>query len=140
MRRNAKRKLIPLAFALVLTIIGTALAVPRISVSVQKIGGGANNTVAVDTTKAAVNWIFDSAQPWVITGANVSLDNGPGVNGTLTLYISLDNGTVYTWNASISSTDTSVTVSAPSGEAIDLTQNYIEKVTVVINGKQVSVS
>ncbi|WP_099209334.1 hypothetical protein [Thermococcus henrietii] len=136
MRRNAKKRLIPLVFVLVLTLLGTALAVPRIGISVQKVGGGANSTVAVDTTKAAVNWEFSSNEP-VITGATITLDKGPGVNGTWTFYVTLDNGNVISQTGSIKADQTTITVSNLN---IDLENNYITKVSLVIAGKQVSVS
>ncbi|GAB6136662.1 hypothetical protein [Thermococcus prieurii] len=136
MRRNAKKRLIPLVFVLVLTLIGTALAVPRIGITVQKVGGGANSTVAVDTTKAAVNWVFSSNEP-VITGATITLDKGPGVNGTWTFYVTLDNGNVISQTGSIKADQTTITVSNLN---INLGSNYITKVSLVIAGKQVSVS
>jgi len=136
MRRSAKKRLIPLVFALVLTLIGTALAVPRISISVQKVGGGANSTVAVDTTKAAVNWVISSNEP-VITGATITLDKGPGVNGTWTFYVKLDDGTVVTKTGQIKADQTTITVSNLN---INLAASYITEVSLVIAGKQVSVS
>jgi hypothetical protein len=135
MRRNNKKRLIPLALALVLAMVGAALAVPLISVSVQKVGGGSNSSVTIDTTSAAVNWDFDTTRQWIITGAEISLDQGPGVDGTLDLYITLDDGTLVQASSSVTASSTSVSV---SGLNIDLTQNYITDVVVVIEGQQVT--
>ncbi|NJE49701.1 hypothetical protein [Thermococcus sp. 9N3] len=134
MRRNAKKRLLPLVFALVLTLLGTALAVPKIGITVQKVGAGTTDTVAIDTTKAAVNWEFSGL---VITGATITLDKGPGVDGNWTFYVTLENGTVISKTGSITSDQTTITV---SGLNIDLEDTYITKVSLVIAGKQVSVS
>ena len=137
MRRSTKRRLIPLALALALAMVGVAFAVPAINVGVQKVGGGANDTVRVDTTKAAINWDFKPGFPWIIENATVTLDQGPGVDATAELYVVLDNGTKIQKSASITSTATSVQFDDLN---IDLTKSYITKVVLVIAGKVVTVS
>ncbi len=129
------KKALPLLGALVFLMVGAALAVPAINLNVQPIGGGGNSNVKVATTSAAVNWQFDSTNPWVITGASITLDQGPGVAGNLDLYITLDNGTVIHKTASVDASGTSVTI---SGLNIDLTKNAITRVAVVVAGKKVT--
>ncbi|AEK73420.1 hypothetical protein GQS_07610 [Thermococcus sp. 4557] len=133
MRRSNKKRLIPLALALVLAMVGAALAVPAITVNVQQVGGGSNTDAKIDTTTAAINWDISGT---TITGATITLDQGPGVDSTWDLYITLDDDNVIHVNGNIGASDTTITVS--SGINIDLTQNYIKSVSLVIAGNQVN--
>ncbi|NJE85354.1 hypothetical protein E3E23_05900 [Thermococcus sp. CX2] len=64
MRRTNKKRLIPLALALVLALVGTALAVPTITVTVQDLGQG-NEIVSSEVTGATVSWNLDTNLDYV---------------------------------------------------------------------------
>ena len=127
MRRSTKKRLIPLALALVLAMVGAALATAAINVNVTRIGGGGNTNVAVDTTQANITWSVSEA---TITGATITLDQGPGVDSNWEFYVTLDDGTVIQKSGTIAAGDTSITV---SGLNIDLTQNSVSSVRLVIS-------
>ncbi len=127
MRRNNKKRLIPLALALALSLISAALAVPAISFQAQRVGGGADTTVRVDTSQANVTWTISGT---TITGATITLDQGPGVDSNWNLYVYLENGTVIQRSGTILSGSTSISV---TGLNIDLTQTYITTVSIVIS-------
>ncbi|NJE30016.1 hypothetical protein E3E38_03000 [Thermococcus sp. 18S1] len=75
MRRSNKKRLIPLALALALALIGTALAVPAITVSVQSIGAGGPVLVDVPggVSQADVDWEL-ATNPDYVAGVKVTFD------------------------------------------------------------------
>lgn len=89
MRRVNRRRLIPLALALVLALVGTALAVPSITVNVQELGQG-SKVITSQVTEADVSWTLDSTNPDYVTGATVTISTDPGSG---TLYLKLYSGT-----------------------------------------------
>lgn len=83
MRRSTKKKVIPLALALALALIGATLAVPLISVNVQDIGTGSGDVV---------NPISYANFTWNL-GTNPDILNSIVVNITLkSPYTSLPTG------------------------------------------------
>ena len=75
MRRSTKKKVIPLALALALALIGAALAVPAITVNVQNIGAGGPKLVQVPggVTQADVDWVL-ATNPDFVKGVKVTFD------------------------------------------------------------------
>ncbi|MDI3475129.1 MAG: hypothetical protein PWQ79_95 [Thermococcaceae archaeon] len=88
MRRSTKKKIMPLALALVLAIIGAALAVPTINVSVQELGQG-SKVIASSVSAVDVKWTMDSSNPDYVAGATVTVTGDPGSG---TLYLKLYDG------------------------------------------------
>ncbi|AHL23507.1 hypothetical protein [Thermococcus nautili] len=104
MRRNAKKRLLPLVFALVLTVVGAALAVPQISVRLQPLGQGQESYPSQYDITAAVNFQL-SNDGSTIQGVKVYLiDNDPNVNVQVgdTVYIQLigTDGNTVLWSGS----------------------------------------
>jgi len=62
MRRITKRRIIPLALALALAVIGTALAVPTINLTVQDLGQG-HATISSNIKNAKITWNLDDTNP-----------------------------------------------------------------------------
>ncbi len=89
MRRNNKRRLIPLAIALALSLISAALAVPAITLNVQELGQG-STVITSSVTNADVSWTLDSTNPDYVTGATVTVTTDPGAG---TIYLKLYSGT-----------------------------------------------
>ncbi|NJE10866.1 hypothetical protein [Thermococcus sp. MAR1] len=95
MRRNKKR-LIPLALALVLALVGAALAVPAITVNVQEIGAGGPKVVSVPggVSTADVDWVL-ATNPDYVKGVKVTFDQplDAGVTIIVKVYASDDDPT-----------------------------------------------
>ena len=89
MRRSTRRKVIPLVFALVLTIVGAALAVPTFNLKVQTIGEGGPETIEVPggVTSAAVNWVLDGSDPDYVAGVKLKFDQT--VPSGTTIYVKI---------------------------------------------------
>jgi len=105
MRRSTKKKILPLAFALVLAMIGAALAVPVITVNVQDIGAG-EQSVLSPANNANVTWDL-AANPDYVEGGYVSLDNTLNAGSIVYLKVYNSAGTLiaignYTVNTTIS--------------------------------------
>ncbi|NJE54286.1 hypothetical protein [Thermococcus sp. 21S9] len=91
MRRNARKRLLPLVFALVLTVVGAALAVPQITVKLQPLGQGQASYPSQYNITAAVNFQL-SSNGSVVTGVKVYLDdtnNAFQVQAGDTVYVQL---------------------------------------------------
>ncbi|WP_297521577.1 hypothetical protein [Thermococcus sp.] len=88
MRRSTRRKLVPLALALALAMVGAAFAVPQITVYVQQLGAG-NNPVVSPTNDAWVNFTLDTTNPDYITAvsANFSSTLPAGTYVAIKLYL-----------------------------------------------------
>ncbi|WP_297514468.1 hypothetical protein [Thermococcus sp.] len=102
MRRNARKRLLPLVFALVLTVVGAALAVPQISVKLQPLGQGQESYPSQYDITAAVNFYL-SNDGSTVTGVKVYIvDNDPNVNVQVgdTVYVQLigSDGTTVLWS------------------------------------------
>ncbi|MEO2151836.1 MAG: hypothetical protein ABGW50_04190 [Thermococcus sp.] len=102
MRRNARKRLLPLVFALVLTVVGAALAVPQISVKLQPLGQGQESYPSQYDITAAVNFYL-SSDGSTVTGVKVYIvDNDPIVNVQVgdTVYVQLigSDGTTVLWS------------------------------------------
>lgn len=89
MRRNNKKRLIPLTLALVLALVGAALAVPSITVNVQELGQG-SKTITSTVTTADVTWNLNPNNPDYVVSATVTITTDPGAG---TLYVKLYSGT-----------------------------------------------
>ena len=74
MRRSTKKRLIPLALALALAMVGAALAVPSITVHVKGVGAGGPTRIENPIQQADVSWNLDTTtDPDVISGIHVDL-------------------------------------------------------------------
>jgi hypothetical protein len=146
MRRSTKRRLIPLALALVVAMVGAALAVPSITVNVQQIGAGASDTMTTPVGEVDVNWNLDQNNPDNLASIEVKIDSNPG-QGTLYVKFYRDNTLKYIAEIGLSSTtDTSFTIDGStyqlkevsSGESvsfpIDLHSFDVNNVKVVYIG------
>ena len=134
MRRSTKRRLIPLTLALVLAMVGAALAIPGITVNVQKIGSGETAIVA-PVGSAAVNYNIDWTS-LTVTSVDVSFDVAPGDGSVVQVYIYDSNSNlVGEGQATVSgSSTTSVTVTLSTQPSIfDL-----DSVKLVVVGPTVS--
>ncbi|ASJ02108.1 hypothetical protein A3L09_01905 [Thermococcus profundus] len=133
MRRRAnQKKLIPLVLALLATMVGAALAVPAINVSVQELDkgtGGYTQTVS----SAAVNWElqFQGGQ-YVVTGAIIHLNQDPQGNGHVYVVINGNN-----YEAQYDSNNGYYTVAFSPALSLDDISN-INTVTIVYQGQEVN--
>ena len=96
MRRSTKRRLIPLALALALAVVGAALAVPTISVTVQDLGQG-QATIQSEVSGATIKWNLDANNPDYLDSTKevtvtISAGTIANTNGG-TLYVKLYSGT-----------------------------------------------
>jgi len=95
MRRGARKRLLPLVFALVLTVVGAALAVPQISVKLQPLGIG--NAVYPDQYQITADVNFQlSDDGLTVTGVKVYLidnDQNVDVQAGDTVYVQLLDST-----------------------------------------------
>lgn len=107
MRSSTRKKLLPLVFALVVTVVGAALAVPLITVNVQQLGAG-SSVITSDVKAANVTWILSSTNPDYIAGVSFTLDT----NVTGTIYIKLydSTGALVAYNTTTLTNSTSGTV------------------------------
>ena len=89
MRRSTKKKVIPLALALVLAIMGATLAVPAINLSVQELGQG-HAAIESNIEKAKITWHLDDNNPdYLKSSGQVTVDLSDTQN-TIT-----DGGKIY---------------------------------------------
>ncbi|NJE04151.1 hypothetical protein [Thermococcus sp. MV11] len=148
MRRANKKRLIPLALALALAMVGAALAVPTFNISVQQLGvsDGTQGDVIVPggVTSAAVNWVLDTGNnPDYLSGIAVSFDQD--LPAGTTVYVKLYNGgsfvKYYTYTITgdedgtadgVLSAGTPITISAS-----DPITSF-DKVVVILQGQAVS--
>ncbi|ASJ08083.1 hypothetical protein A3L11_02120 [Thermococcus siculi] len=133
MRRSTKRRLIPLALALALAIVGAALAVPQIIVNVQELDkgtGGYTQTVS----SAAVNWNLDfQGGEYVVTGAIIHLNQDPQGAGHVYVVINDQN-----YEAQYDSNNHYYTVTFSPALSLDEISN-VDTVTIVYQGQEVNV-
>ncbi|WP_297435943.1 hypothetical protein [Thermococcus sp.] len=90
--RSNKKRLIPLALALVLAMVGAALAVPQISVTIQNLGQG-SKTITSTVNAASVDFTV-SSDGTQITGVKVKVvdqNDNPVTSGTVYVQL-LDSG------------------------------------------------
>jgi len=96
MRRSTKKKVIPLALALALALIGAALAVPTFTVNVQNIGAGGPTAVTVPggVAQANVEWVL-ATNPDFVKGVKVTFDQDlpAGTTIIIKVYASGDDPT-----------------------------------------------
>ena len=114
--RRAKKRILPLALALALAIIGAALAVPVINVSVQQIGAGDSGVITPPIGQVNVTWELGQ-NPDFITAIDVTIDNNPGKG---TLYVKFYNGTTMRYIAEINLDGTTSTTFTIDGSNIIL--------------------
>ena len=139
MRRSTKKKVIPLALALALALIGAALAVPTIGVHVQKIGAGGPQVIQSDIGAVAINWNLDPDNPDYLNNISVSIDNSSAVG---TLYVKFYNGGTLEYLATIDLngnseyliTSTNSNITFP----IDLSAFDVDSIAVVYQGPTVT--
>jgi len=134
MRRNNKKRLIPLALALVLALVGAALAVPTFQVVVQQVGQG-TETITTPVGRAAVNYNIDWST-LKVTSVDVAFDQAPGDGSVVQVYIYDNSGTLIgEGQATISGdTTTSVTVSLTTQpNLLDM-----DSIQLIVVGKEVS--
>jgi len=127
MRRNAKKRLIPLALALVLAIVGAALAVPSINVTVQELGQG-SAVIASSIKDATVKWNLDDNPDYLDSTGEVTVDLSSSNNTILSggkIYVKLYSGTtlIAVGSATLASGTTTYTVdltivSDPNGDGL----------------------
>jgi len=86
MRRSTKKKVIPLALALALALIGAALAVPTITLNVQEIGAGGPDYVVSPADNAYINWTLATNPDWV-SGVSVEFDKDIPAGSTIIVKI-----------------------------------------------------
>ncbi|MBP1911360.1 hypothetical protein [Thermococcus stetteri] len=91
-RRIDQKRLIPLVLALLVTMVGAALAVPSINVKVQGIGQGTD--MIVHPSNVTVTWTLDQNNPDILNGIHVVVANDPG-SGVLYIKFYKDNTPVY---------------------------------------------
>ncbi|RLF25657.1 MAG: hypothetical protein DRN14_07895 [Thermoplasmata archaeon] len=94
MRRSNKKRLIPLALALVLALVGAALAVPTINLHIQAIGAG-KSEIPNPVVSATFNWQVDSTNPDILTSLEVTIDLSQASLNSGTLYIKFYQGNTY---------------------------------------------
>ena len=141
MRRNTKRRIVPLALALALAIVGAALAVPTFNLNIQQIGEGGPETITVPggVATATINWVLDNNNPDYIKGVSISFDQAlpDGTQIIVKLYDEngnlLDKGT-YTVNNNGNG------LAANTAVEIDFTSTHeiktVNEVAVVLVGPQ----
>ncbi|NJE76576.1 hypothetical protein [Thermococcus sp. ES12] len=127
MRRNNKKRLIPLALALVLALVGAALAVPTITLTVQELGQG-QKVISSTITDATITWTLDSTNPDYVTGGEISVTTDPGSG---TVYIKLYDGSTLVTYTSVN-LDGSGTYTFSFASSVDL--GSFDTVYVVYQG------
>lgn len=150
MRRRAKRRIVPLALALALAIVGAALAVPSITVNIQNIGAGSGE-VQNPIKSVDIKWDLDKTNPDILNHLNITIHLDTTVASSLssgTLYIKFYEGTtVHVYKYEITSTspindgdtiqisgaDVASTVGASSTNLEDILPK-IDKIAVVYVG------
>ena len=140
MRRSTKKKVIPLALALALALIGAALAVPTFNLNVQQIGEGGPTTITVPggVTTATINWVLDT-NPDYIKGVSISFDQALQDNTKIIVKLYGSDGSLldqktYTVsnNGNGLAADTSVEIDFSNHHEI----KTVDKVAVVLVGPQ----
>ena len=139
MKRNARRRLLPLVFALVLTVVGAALAVPNISIHIQELDAG-QSTLQQTVYNAYIDWsLSDDAQ--YVTSATITLTDNQGNKvgtGSDTVYLIID-GQKYpaTYGGSTGVYKVDFTNGGKSN-GIPIDSTHLNTVTVVFQGQTVS--
>ena len=132
-----KRSVVPLALALVLVVVGAALAVPTFTLHVQNIGEGGPQQITVPggVANANVNWVLDN-NPDYVKGVKVSFDQDLSSGTTIYVKVYNSSGTVIAQGSQTLSSD----LSAGSSIEIDFSSSVeignMEKVAVVLVGPQ----
>ncbi|WP_297508597.1 hypothetical protein [Thermococcus sp.] len=132
-----KRSVVPLALALVLAIVGAALAVPTFTLHVQNIGEGGPQQITVPggVANANVNWVLDS-NPDYVKGVKVSFDQDLSSGTTIYVKVYNSSGTVIAQGSQTLSSD----LSAGSSIEIDFSSSVeignMDQVAVVLVGPQ----
>ena len=138
MRRNAKKRLLPLVFAFVLTVVGAALAVPTFNLNIQQIGEGGPETITVPggVATATINWVLDT-NPDYVKGVSVSFDQTLPSGTTIYVKVYASDGTTIIAQGS---TTLSSDLNANTAIEIDFDSsveiNNMDKVAVVLVGPQ----
>ncbi|WP_456422894.1 hypothetical protein [Thermococcus sp.] len=94
MKRSVKRRVFPLVIALVVAVVGAALAVPTFNLNVQQIGEGGPQTITVPggVATATVNWVLDT-NPDYVKGVSVSFDQTLSSGTTIYVKVYASDGT-----------------------------------------------
>ena len=119
MKRSTKRKALPLVFALVLTVVGAALAVPTFTVNVQSIGEGGPKAILVpgNVTLATVNWDVSTTNPDYVTGVIVKFDKDLPSGTTIYVKVYGSGGGI------IAIGDTSLNADLTAGDTVSIAFN-----------------
>ncbi|WP_457743079.1 hypothetical protein [Thermococcus sp.] len=107
MRSRTKRRIIPLAVALVLAIVGAALAVPQITLNVQQLGAG-SSVITSSVGKANITWVLNPNNPDYIFAAKFTLN--ATINGTVIVKIYDSTGNLVAYNSTTLTNSNSGTV------------------------------
>jgi len=138
MRRRTKRRIIPLALALALAMIGAALAVPTITLHIQELDAG-TDSMPQTVYHAYINWGLSSDAQY-ITSATITLtDNSGNKVGTSsdTVYLIID-GTKYTATYQSTGVYTVDFTDGGNSNGIPLDNSHLNSVTVIFQGQEVS--
>ncbi len=140
MRRSTRRKVIPLVFALVLTIVGAALAVPTFNLKVQTIGEGGPETIEVPggVTSAAVNWVLDGSNPDYVVSVNVQFDQTVPAGTTIYVKIYDSNGDIIAMGETTLSSDLAANTDVNIALSSSVEIKNMDQVAVVLLGPTVS--
>jgi len=140
MRRSTRRKVIPLVFALVLTIVGAALAVPTFTLNVQTIGEGGPETIEVPggVTSAAVNWVLDGSNPDYVVSVNVQFDQTVPAGTTIYVKIYDSNGDIIAMGETTLSSDLAANTDVNIALSSSVEIKNMDQVAVVLLGPTVS--
>ncbi len=123
MRNSTKRKIIPVAFALVLSLIGSALAVPVIQVNVQQLGAG-SNVITSDVQQANITWILSTTNPDYIQGVTFTLNTT--VSGTIYVKLYDSSGALIQYNKTvITNTNTGTVTFNPNVDIARVARVYV---------------
>ena len=107
MRRSTKKKVIPLALALALAMIGATLAVPVIQVNVQQLGSG-SSVITSDVQQANITWVLNTTNPDYISAVNFVLNTT--VTGTIYVKLYDASGNLIAYNSTTLAAASSGTV------------------------------
>ena len=141
MRRSTKKKVIPLALALALALIGATLAVPTIQMHVQQIGVGDATSGAEITSpvgEAWLDWGLSTSNPDILSSVTLKFDQD--VPAGSTIYVKFYNSGSY-----IDSVQYSVTSAISAGttvpidvSSLNLDISDFDEVKIIVVGPSVT--
>ncbi|NJE01907.1 hypothetical protein [Thermococcus sp. JdF3] len=139
MRRSNKKRLIPLTLALVLAMVGAALAVPTINVHFQELDAG-NGGMPQTVHHAYVDWTLSNDAQYV-TSATITLTDDQGTKvgtGSDTVYLIIDGQKYLATYSGSTGVYTVDFTNNGLNNGIPLDNNNLNTVTVVFQGQTVS--